>query len=341
MEKDITDDADIYFIYDNKYIINSGIIEKHLENLKNYSSIEFDKEYNNPIHSLPDNIKNIVINIVINSNTKYIDKIQYPPNLEHLCLKLYYSKNIYNQIFIQNNIKFLNIPNTINKLKILIIPQNYDFLIEEMEEKIYTTIENYIPKNILEINTNFPIDYTKFTNLKSITISDEYFNQPLNNLPSGLEELYIDSIAFNHPLDNLPITLKILKFAQYRTVYYYDGYQYNLDYLPFSLEKLYLPQITGVSGEEYGVTIDNLPQNLKFLSLPLMYDYDISLNNLPDSIEIIEFIDIFSFTHRNKIYKLPNNLKEFRIGHYKNHKNDDTIKMLKEKYPLVRFVATE
>jgi len=74
------------------------------------------------------------------------------------------------------------------------------------------------------------------------------------------------------------------------------------------LEILYFPEIIGVSGEEYGVTIDNLPSNLKFLSLPSFYDYDISLNNLPDSIEIIEFFDIFKFTNRNKIYKLPNNL---------------------------------
>jgi len=225
-------------IDETMYFIESGMIEEHLEKLSylnsantdatananantdanvckkfKYNSITFCEEYDNPIHSLPDNIMNIIIEKDYNYNYKCINKIQYPPNLEYLELMCF---RIYNKNFIENISKYIDIPNTIKKIKICI---NNDLFYREMQDKIYTTIENYIPKNIPEIDTNFPIDYTKFTNLKSLTISDKEFNQPLNNLPIGLEELHINSLEFNHSLDNLPSTLKILEFSQNRIIH--------------------------------------------------------------------------------------------------------------------------
>ena len=83
---------------------------------------------------------------------------------------------------------------------------------------------------------------------------DADFNEPLDNLPEGIEEIRFDYLSqFNHRLDNLPQSLKLLKL----------GLSYNqpLDFLPAGLETLFISYY-------YKYPMVNFPIGLKKLGLP-------------------------------------------------------------------------
>lgn len=91
-------------------------------------------------------------------------------------------------------------------------------------------------------------------NIKKILRFDRDFNEPLDNLQDGVEEIYFDfNSIFNHRLDNLPQTLKFLKL----------GCMYNqpLDFLPAGLETLIISYY-------YKYSMLNFPPGLKRLGLP-------------------------------------------------------------------------
>jgi len=123
-------------------------------------------------------------------------------------------------------------------------------------------------------------------NLKCIIFSD-YFNQPLDNLPSGLLELNLKfCYDFNHPLDFLPDSLNKLIIG--------IGFNQPLDNLPRGLKHLL------IQSECYSNPLDNLPQNLEILELEI-YDYQYELNNLPENIKYI--IILCHYKHIDKLFR--------------------------------------
>ena len=80
------------------------------------------------------------------------------------------------------------------------------------------------------------------------------FNEPIDNLPEGVEEIHFAYLSeYSHPLNNLPQSLKYLRL----------GVSYNqpLDFLPSGLETL-------IISYHFKHPMINFPIGLKRLGLP-------------------------------------------------------------------------
>ena len=192
----------------------------------------------------------------------------------------------------------------------LSISDDYDF-----------TFEDDIVKNLLKLTDNSLILHTNahllFNKIPN-TITKLILNFPvyngitLDNLPSGLKELYILTTHgyFNKPINNLPPTLEILGIES-------DNFNQSLDYLPKSLKEL------TIQSNVFCNSLDNLPPNLEQLTLlPNLYE-DPDLNG-----EIAEWIpDDFIY--------LPNTLKKLTISKIYNldEKHNKGINLIQTKYP--------
>ena len=65
----------------------------------------------------------------------------------------------------------------------------------------------------IKVNMTGELSLNKFSNLTSLTISCNTFNQSLDSLPNTLNSLIVDSNAFNQSLDSLPNTLNELDIS--------------------------------------------------------------------------------------------------------------------------------
>lgn len=89
------------------------------------------------------------------------------------------------------------------------------------------------PKCFTNIIENLP------SGLEILYIQSELFNQPLINLPHGLKRLIILSNTFNQSLCNLPSSLEYLEITIYLSSYGYDeSYRYSMYNLPLNLKTL-------------------------------------------------------------------------------------------------------
>ena len=125
------------------------------------------------------------------------------------------------------------------------------------------------------------------------------FNQSVNNLPSNLTHLKF-SWDFSQQIDNLP-----------NIVYLSVSNNLSLDNLPNSLKELVL-------GLDFNLELNNLPNQLKKISIRNVNLYDKELNNLPESVELIEL----PIGYDKKLSKLPKNLKTIRCDRDYKFKND-------------------
>ncbi len=92
-----------------------------------------------------------------------------------------------------------------------------------------------------------------FNNNKILKFGPD-FNEPLDNLPEGVEEIHFAHLSiFNHRLDNLPQSLKLLKLG--------TSYNQPLDFLPAGLETL-------IISYRFKYPMINFPVGLKNLGLP-------------------------------------------------------------------------
>lgn len=115
-------------------------------------------------------------------------------------------------------------------------------------------ITEFLP-DTLEV---FILNYRYFDNplllncshLKYLSITSEYFNQSLDNLPIFLETLIIESKYFNQNIDYLPVTLKTLFLL---STHFYK----SLEHLPQNLNFLVISKRLE--------TTHNLPKKLKLL----------------------------------------------------------------------------
>lgn len=174
----------------------------------------------------------------------------------------------------------------------------YDYYnCKEMTRESYDDIENLtiVDRENNEQVIDFPknlkklnIDYKQIHIPKGLRLLEIYqYNKQI--FPESLEYLFVNTSEIK--IENFPSNLKYLKF--------YRQYNFPLDNLPDSLEVLILPL-------DYNLPILKFPKNLKFLGIKRKYNH--VLENLPDSLETLHIIG-----HYNKQIKFPSNLKHLYI----------------------------
>jgi len=136
------------------------------------------------------------------------------------------------------------------------LPENIRvlFLGQQFQQKI-----DYLPCNLLKLTIwgifNNEINHLPKTLQSLIFQNYSYFNQPIDNLPDGLEYLELGH-SFNQSVDKLPPNLKILKF----------GYCFNqdVDKLPQSLKEIHF-------GFSFEKSIDKLPKKIEAITIHQQY----------------------------------------------------------------------
>lgn len=265
---------------------------------------------------------------------------KFPDNLEYLEIVTEIDKFTE---YANDNIVLPPLPKTLKHIKICITGEtgysdfdiNSDY-VRKITDKLIGFLHP-VAETLESLCVNWNIlDFTPFKNLKTFILNNsDIYIKDLDNLPNTLEILIIQSVEFNSPLNNLPPSLKYLSMSQSYTTYYTNGYSHKLEQLPASLEVLIYPDIIGVSGEDFGITFDNLPPNLKYLSLPALHtrclDRTLSFDNLPDSIEVIDCRGKHIDNCNIEFTRKPKNLKV--IG-------DDLLGQLSSmcKFPDVTFI---
>ena len=173
---------------------------------------------------------------------------------------------------------------------------------------------NSVPNvNIIELGKKFntPIDLSKYTILKEISIGDKFnsyiiwsdsiekivfsylslFNQKINNYPKNLKHLVFGQ-KFNQEVNNLSTNIKYLKFG--------GEFNKKINNLPNSLEYLYL-------GSEFNQDLDLLPESLITLEFEKSFSlFSKSLINLPNNLKKIIFPE--NYMYNDKFNTLPNNI---------------------------------
>jgi hypothetical protein len=174
-----------------------------------------------------DNLQNLETLIIRNGNFRLKD---IPKTVTHLELDTYNEK--------------INLPPKLRLLKLLgrAAGESCQFLPETLE--------------VLEVGGRFNGDVDRLPpNLRTLFLLS--CEQPLDNLPNGLETLVIRS-DFNHPVDNLPASLKSLTLS--------DEFNQTLTKLPKSLSFLKL-------GFGFGESLANLPDSIEYLVLDANYQH--------------------------------------------------------------------
>lgn len=194
-------------------------------------------------------------NLIFNLNIKYIYITIKENDLSYINMDFFHSYDFdrFEEIFNQQ-MELLNYPNPFKFINNLYV-QNVNFLISKNNYELIT-----LPSDIKEIEI-----YHGGT--------DNIF--PVNNLPSDLEILEIQSYAL-YELSNLPNKLKILRLI---------GWKHNLDSLPPNLKFLEVYQYDKIHGNllyELNSFV-NLPHSLKKIIVG-EYSYE-SVSDLLDNYE--------------------------------------------------------
>jgi len=268
----------------------------------------------------------------LDCSATYYKNLILPSTLEYIHLHLSLQ-----DIFKNDILDYIKLPTTLKSLSIILdddMPQDtimdYDEdPIADAVSKLINNLNFKIPKTIEYLKVNFQLpNIEEYTNLK-ILILDGFqnteFNYPLDNLPASLEWLAIHSLQFNQPLANLPPNLKVLIFGQNRIWNYYDGYHHSLDGLPPSLEVLHFPECMSLDGKQYLANLMNLPPSLKILGIPRVMPDDMNYDCLPDTIEIIEWLEFRQCY--TQVSRFPANLKKIRC-HFDSNNDDEKEKII-------------
>ena len=233
---------------------------------------------------------------------KYLSSIVFPVDMKYLEVKLHNDLRVYNLTFTDEDEVNLN-------------------------KKITDTIPLHI--EYLKCKNWTPVRFNQFTQLKTLIIEDNYSDNYSDNdnnfelrfyaLPESLVRLELFIEGYDCKLDNLPPNLKYLLIDVMCGDQYANGYSHPLDNLPHSLEVLYFPETCFYNGERYSGNLYNLPSGLKYLYLPEHISVETDYNNLPDSLEIIEFDDYPKIVEN--IDRYPGSLKKIYSNMW--YSNDD------------------
>jgi len=279
---------------------------------------------------IPEHIKYLVLHL----DLERYDNIVITHKLEYVEIHLSIYDIDMNKIIFHNFIKQISqysdmkslclilnyeLENFLNRRRILNLPEidtyKYDSL--EKESQVINYINELLPRTLEYLRVNFIItNINEFTSLRVFKIEDDCsYNVPLDNLPESLEWLEINTDDFNYPLYNLPCKLKVLIFSHNRAWNYTNGYMHSLNFLPLSLEVLFMPDTIMMDGTTKAEICNNLPPKLKYLYVPTMVVNNLDWNALPESLEVLDAPLILYQMQQKEITinKLPKALKEVRI----------------------------
>lgn len=274
-----------------KYLVDELI------DLDCFNTLVLGKKFTNPTYSL-DKMKGIKYVIY---KSKKINKIPIlPPNIQILKINLNKPKNCHKLIYIPNGVKKI----------------------------IYNTSKNY-----------FWIVDMENIDVKKILFVDECKHSCCQKQNIVLNDYdCLINLGFNELIDskNLPIGVKILKLLAMGRPDNSTKHDFSFDYLPDSVESIHLPFVVD------GKKLLNLPTSVKNISFDLIkrriseyanltYISELSLNELPDTIEIINLFLYYPYLYPMvEIKHLPKMLKKINI--YYKAKSNTSIKTIFEEY---------
>ncbi len=278
--------------------------------------VEFSDDFNEPITKSIKKSLGDINTIIVSSNYSHISKckisedsiqivikdkyiIKYDHEGDDITAKFYEN---FNEELTSGDICNLNYCTSI------IVHKNYDKSLDQIEGYVETIIikNSHIihlqDKNLIEISENISLDNKLYNIISKYTkvIFSNDFNNSIDNLHNGLEELEITSLRFNYPLDNLPNTIK-------KIVLRLSDFNQGLDKLPESLIDLDINFWLG-----HDCSLDNLPSGLKYFKIDsLRCRPNCLINNLPSNLYELNVNNGFC----RSINILPPNLKKFIISY--------------------------
>ncbi len=176
-------------------------------------------------------------------------------------------------------------------------------------------IPTFITKLSLCLNDYSNINFISSLHygLKELYIlgDESAFDEPINNLPSTLEILHIESIIFNQNLDNLPEGLKDLRI-------YTDSFTHSLSYLPNALEKLELKSFNLCCGsflcfDNFKDNFMSLPNNIKSINIDGYYLQNFNQLEVQQKYPELN-IEIQNFPTHNIIYKKQSSFIKYIVN---------------------------
>ena len=251
----------------------------------------------------------------------YLSSIVFPVDMKYLEVRLHNDLSIYNY---------------------------YSRFTVEDEVNINKKITDTIPLHIeyLKCKNYLPVRFNQFKQLKTLIIDNNYSDNDNDNdsfeksfyaLPESLVRLELFIEGYDCKLDNLPPNLKYLLIDVICGEQYANGYSHPLDNLPHSLEVLYFPDTCFYRGIQYSGNLHNLPSGLKYLYLPENISVKTDYNNLPDSLEIIEFDNYPRIVENIDHY--PSSLKKIYSNMWYN--NDETAKQYEKVNKKIKSLNLE
>lgn len=198
-----------------------------LRNVEDDEKSEIKLDFVGDINSIPDTIEKIVAYGL----ARKFDK--FPANLECLELSKYYNYDLiglpdsvqiirfdpclthdaHDNHTIQDKL-FNHLINPLPKnLRILELPTSFN---REIQLESNSRVEELIFKGYGEDTYNKPIPFEFLPNLKKLTIDSSCFNQSIDGVCDGIEEIYIhggyDEKSFSQPIHRIPQSCKKISF---------------------------------------------------------------------------------------------------------------------------------
>lgn len=237
-----------------------------------------------------------------------IEKLSELNGLDILCIEKYEN----DIIKLPSNLKMLiigdfskNMINLPDSIEVILLGSKFDSFFEKW------------PKNLKKLKITYKINQL-LDNLPDgleILIIGGLFNYRLDNLPKTLKKLdFVGLSEFNQPLDNLPDGLVKLRVS--------GIFNQSLDFLPIGLKSLYITS-------KFNSLLDNLPEDLRELSFSSLAMFNNDINNLPDTIEILEL----PLCYYLKVRRFPKNLRKLRASMKFLIENRELLK----KYPDIEY----
>lgn len=196
---------------------------------------------------------------------------------------------------------------------------NYIFYLKWNSEELFNSslVPNLISLELIKDEFNLPID-----NLPSGLISlktSRHFDQSVDNLPSKLKYLELNSKYFNQSVDNLPSKLKYLELSSH--------FNQKVNLLPSELLTLKINK----DNRNYGVTgpaplnfpsyfnqnIDQLPSSL--LNITIGGRFNQPINKLPEK---LTNLSLFSYNFQQRLTTFPPNLNSITLNKNYNQNLD-------------------
>ncbi len=242
------------------------------------------------LNNLPENLEEITLNFFVGDNftlPNSVKKILFNPNIDGF-----------------NSGTIINFPLNLKKL---VLPSNFNKPIDLLSN--CHNLESITFSGVF----NQTIDVLP-PNVKTIIFKGCDFNNPINNLPKGLEQLVFSDGLFNQNIDNLPENIKFLELNSIK-------FNKPIQNLPNGLTNLSISLILKPEDKSIIESLLNLPNSIKHLELknfglyiPNEKEESLILKNISNLLNIHSL----KLTKFKKISNLPSNLKYLSLQNYKD-----------------------